>query len=222
MVQRVADVVRDHLQALHISSEVTGWFRKEREPQVLHVTPERVLATLRRAGVNCVLMGTHAVNTYRDEARATQDVDVLVTKKDIRKAVRALEEKFPYLEVIELSSVTRFLNSVSQKVVIDVMKPNSRAMQVVFRHTIPVGKSYRIPTLEMALVSKFIAMFAPNRKAHKRIIDLGDFMDVVANNRDVLDLEKLRKLADAVQPHGGERILQIIREIDAGRQVQLW
>jgi hypothetical protein len=222
MVQRVADVVRDHLQALHISSEVTGWFRKEREPQVLHVTPERVLATLRRAGINCVLMGTHAINTYRDEARATQDVDVLVTKKDVRKAVRALEEKFPYLEVIELSAVTRFLNSVSQKVVIDVMKPTSRAMQVVFRHTISVGKSYRIPTLEMALVSKFIAMFAPNRKAHKRIIDLGDFMDVVANNRDVLDLGKLTKLADAAQPHGGQRIVQVIEEIDAGRQVQLW
>jgi hypothetical protein len=222
MVQRVANVVRDHLQALHISSEVTGWFRKEREPQVLHVTPERVLATLRRAGINCVLMGTHAINTYRDEARATQDVDVLVTKKDVRKAVRALEEKFPYLEVIELSAVTRFLNSVSQKVVIDVMKPTSRAMQVVFRHTISVGKSYRIPTLEMALVSKFIAMFAPNRKAHKRIIDLGDFMDVVANNRDVLDLGKLTKLADAAQPHGGQRIVQVIEEIDAGRQVQLW
>ena len=86
MVQRSAGLVRDHMQALHISSEVTSWFRQERQPQVLHVTPERVLATLRRAGVNCVVMGTHAVNTYRDEARATQDVDVLVTKKDVRKS----------------------------------------------------------------------------------------------------------------------------------------
>lgn len=220
MVQRATDLVRDHMQALHISSEVTSWFRQERQPQVLHVTPERVLATLRRAGVNCVVMGTHAINTYRDEARATQDVDVLVTKKDIRKAVRALEERFPYLEPIELSSVTRFLDAVSQKVVIDVMKPTSRAMQLVFRHTIPIGKSHRIPTLEMALVSKFIAMTAPNRRRDKRAIDFGDFMNVVQNNRSSLDLEKLKKLADTVQ-HGGARILKLIEDIDTGREVQL-
>src|SRR5438876_619511 len=183
MVQRSAGLVRDHMQALHISSEVTSWFRQERQPQVLHVTPERVLATLRRAGVNCVVMGTHAVNTYRDEARATQDVDVLVTKKDVRRSVRALEEQFPYLEVIDLPPVTRFLDPVSQKVVIDVIKPTSRAMQVVFRHTIPIGKSHRIPTLEMALASKFVAMIAPNRREDKRMIDLGDFINVVMNNR---------------------------------------
>lgn len=221
MVQRVADLVRDHLQALHISSEVTRWFRQEREPQVLHVTPERVLSTLRRAGVNCVVMGTHAVNTYRDEARATQDVDVLVTKKDVRKAVRALEEQFPYLEVIDLSSVTRFLDSVSQKVVIDVMKPTSRAMQIVFRHTISVGKSHRIPTLEMALVSKFVAMMAPNRRRDKRALDFGDFTNVVMNNRDTLDLEKLKKLAEAVQYGGGAKILRLIADIDTGREIHL-
>src|SRR5436305_12575494 len=130
MVQRVADLVRRHVQALHISSRVTGWFRKEQQPQVLRVTPERVLSTLRRAGINCVLMGTHALNSYRTQARATQDVDVLVTKKDVRKAVRVLEEKFPYLEPINLEPVVRFLDSVSQEVVIDVMKPTSRAMQI--------------------------------------------------------------------------------------------
>jgi hypothetical protein len=179
------------------------------------------VATLRRAGINCVLMGTHAINTYRDEARATQDVDVLVTKKDVRKAVRVLEEKFPYLEVIELSSVTRFLNSVSQKVVIDVMKPNSRAMQVVFRHTIAIGKSHRIPTLEMALVSKFIAMTAPNRRRDKRAVDFGDFMNVVMNNRQTLDLEKLKKLAEAVRYGAGTNILQLIDDIEKGREIQL-
>jgi hypothetical protein len=76
------DLVQEHLLALHIGSEVTRWFRKDRAPQVLNVTPENVLATLHRAGINPVLMGTHGINVYRDEARATQDVDVLVTKRD--------------------------------------------------------------------------------------------------------------------------------------------
>ena len=71
------NLVRDHLQALHIGSEVTRWFRKERQPQVLMVTPENVIAALNDAGINPVLMGTHGINVYRDQARATQDVDVL-------------------------------------------------------------------------------------------------------------------------------------------------
>src|SRR5437867_4001059 len=110
------DFVRQHLRALHIGSEVTKWFRRTREPHVLKVTPERVLASLKDVGVNCVLMGTHGINVYRDEARATQDVDVLVTKRDARKAVRILEETFPYLEVMENATVARFLDPVTQKV----------------------------------------------------------------------------------------------------------
>jgi len=97
MIRRsqTAELERLHLQALHIGSKVTRWFRKEREPNVLHVTPERVLAALHEAGINCVLMGTHGINGYRDEARASEDVDVLVTKRDVRKAVRILDETFP-------------------------------------------------------------------------------------------------------------------------------
>lgn len=56
------DFVRQHLQALQIGSEVTKWFRKDREPNVLGVTPERVLACMKKMGINCVLMGTHGIN----------------------------------------------------------------------------------------------------------------------------------------------------------------
>ena len=64
------NLVREHLQALHIGSEVTRWFRKERQPQVLNVSPENVIDVLHRAGINPVLMGTHGINGYRDEAGA--------------------------------------------------------------------------------------------------------------------------------------------------------
>jgi hypothetical protein len=206
---------------LRIGSEVTRWFRRENAPQVIEVTPERVLFILGRAGVSFVLMGTHALNGYRDEARATQDVDVLVTRKDFRKAVRVLEEKFPYLEVLEQPAVTRFIDPVSQKAVIDVMKPAARGLQVVFRHTVQVAESHRIPTLEMALVSKFLAMNAPNRRADKRLLDLGDFVNVVLNQREVLDVKKLTRLADSVQPRGGAKIRRLLADIEAGRKIQL-
>jgi hypothetical protein len=213
------NLVHEHLQALHIGSEVTRWFRKERQPQVLNVSPENVIAALNAAGINPVLMGTHGINVYRDEARATQDVDVLVTKRDVRKAIRVLEEAFPYLEIIENSAVARFLDPVSQKVVLDVMKPSSEAMHAVFRHTIAINDTHRIPSLEMALVSKLLAMTSPNRRTAKRLIDRGDFTNIVEENRAVLDLDKLKQLAARAQPGGGNLILKLIAEIDAGREI---
>lgn len=217
----IASIVRDHLQALEISSELTRWFRREREPQVIQVTPERVIVTLHRAGVNCVLMGTHGINGYRSEPRATQDVDVLVTKKNVRKAIRLLEEEFPHLELEDHAAVARFRDPISQKVVIDLLKPVARAIRIVFRHTVRVRDSHRIPDLEMALASKFVAMIAPNRRPDKRMIDLGDFLNVVETQRDVLDLERLRRLGDMVCPHGGARLLRLVADFDAGREVRL-
>lgn len=206
---------------MHIGSEVTRWFRKEREPHVLMVTPERLIAALHRAGINCVLMGTHGINGYRDEARATQDVDVLVVKKDVRKAVRTLQRLFPKLEVRENASVARFFDTVTGKVVIDVIKPSSRAMQMVFRNSIPIGKTHRIPTLEMAVISKFLAMQGTRRTMGKRMQDATDMVNMVVQNRRVLDVARLKQLADHAQPRGGDVITGLIADIDAGRAIEI-
>lgn len=90
------------------------------------VTPKGVIAALNRAKINPVLMGTPGLVGYRSEPRATQHADVLVTKKDVRKEVRVLEEEFPYLEVYDDSAVVRFVNLANGKVYIDVMKPTRR------------------------------------------------------------------------------------------------
>ncbi len=214
------DLVREHLQALHIGSEVTSWFRKDREPQVLKVTPENVIDALHRAGINAVLMGTHGINVYRDEPRATQDVVVLVTKRDVRKAVRVLEEAFPYLEILENSVVARFLDPVSQKVVLDVMKPSSRVMQATFRNTVAIGETHRIPTLEMAVVAKYVAMTSPTRRPLKRKQDEVDFENMVEQNRTKLDLARLARIAGKAVPGGGTHVLELIADIDAGHGIR--
>jgi hypothetical protein len=213
--------VTEHLRALRTSSELTRWFRREREPQVEKVTPEGVIAALNRVGINPVLLGTHGLVGYRSEPRATQDVDLLVTKKDVRKAVATLVREYPYLEMHDTSIVTRMRDPVSQKVVIDVIKPASQAMKLVFRHTVKIGKTHRIPELEMALVCKFVAMVAPNRREAKRLVDFGDFVDVVENQRATLDLGKLEHLADLVRPRGGQAILRLVADINAGRRIRL-
>ncbi len=166
-------------------------------------------------------MGTHGLGGWRSEARATQDVDVLVRKKDIRKAVRALAAAYPDLTIADFPVVTRFIDPATQKAVIDVMKPTQDVFRLVFRHTIAVADTHEIPELEMALVSKFAAMVSPRRDVAKKFVDIGDFIDVVRHNRDDLDLRKLKRLADRVYPTGGGEIMQLVDDILAGRPIQL-
>src|SRR5439155_21171562 len=127
--------------------------------------PQAVVRALHRAGILSVLMGTYGIEGWRSEPRATQDVDVLVAKKDTRKAVAVLRKLYPKLEVADYPVVTRFIEPTTGKGVLDVMKPTQEIFRMVFRHTIPVGKTHRMPTLEMALASKFAAMVSPRRDA---------------------------------------------------------
>src|SRR5437764_1103119 len=111
MIQRALThpelTVRSHLEALETSTWLTEYFRQEHEPMAVRVTPRRVIEVLNEAGVRPVLMGTHGLVGWRSESRATQDVDVLVRKKDIRKAVRALQAAYPKLIVTDFPVVTR-------------------------------------------------------------------------------------------------------------------
>jgi hypothetical protein len=185
------------------------------------VTPEAVIAALHQVGVRCVLMGTHGLGGWRSEPRATQDVDVLVTKKDVRKAVGALAKAYPKLTIEDTPVVARFIDPATNKGVIDVMKPPQRVYQIVFRHTLAVGDTHRIPDLEMGLASKFAAMVSPNRLPEKKFIHAADFIDIVRHNRDQIDLAKLKRLGDKVYPNGGTEILRIVDDIDTGRKIEL-
>ena len=206
-----------HLLAMQISSELASYFRQKYQPMAVTITPEAVIETLRKVGVNCVLMGTYGLGGYRKPTRATQDVDVLVPKRHVRKAVRALGERFPSLVVKDSAVVTRFIDPTTGEGVIDVMKPTRAVYRVVFRHTHAVGESHRIPTLGMALASKFAAMVSPNRQLDRKLIDAGDFVNIVQNNRREIDLPKLLRLTEQVYPGGGGEVRRLVEDIDAGK-----
>jgi len=181
--------------------------------------PWEVIQTLQKAQVRFVLMGTHGIGGYRSEPRATQDVDVLVTKKDHARAIHALREAFPKLQVFDTRVVTRFKESDSAPSVIDVMKPTQDIFRVAFRNSVTVQESYRIPTLEMALASKFAAMTSPNREYEKKLIDGGDFVNIVKKNHAELDLKKLGSLGDRVYPKGGMELLKMVADVIAGKRI---
>lgn len=206
--------------AMNISSTLTRYFHEMYRPGVAMVSPKKVIRILQEAGVNFVVMGTHGVGAWRSEPRATQDIDLLVTKKDHAKAVKAVTEAFPKLIVRDTLVVTRFLNPKTEAPVIDLMKPTQAVFKMVFRHTIPVGDTHRVPDLEMALASKFAAMTSPFRDNEKKLIDGGDFTNIVRTNKDDLDLKKLHQLGDKVYPDGGNEILQLVDDILQGKQIR--
>src|SRR5262245_56462155 len=127
-----------HSQALGIASTLTSWYRRKYQPEATNVTPEAVIQVLTEAKVKFVLMGTYGIEGYRNQARATQDVDVLVAKKDHRKAIKALTRAFPSLMLNDLSVVTRFTDPTTNEPVIDVMKPEQAVFKMVFKHAVEV------------------------------------------------------------------------------------
>jgi hypothetical protein len=210
---------REHMDALLLAGEIRENLRRMYWPKTMKMKPEEVVRLLNQANVRFVLMGTYGINGYRDQARATQDVDVLVRIKDHEKAVQAVRERFPKLQIVDLPVVTRFTDPANDKPLIDLMKPMSDSLLAVFKYSVMVEKSHRVPDLEMALVSKFAAMVSPNRIQSKKLVDGGDFVNIVENNLASIDKRKLRRLAEQVYRGGGKEIMQLLADIEAGRRI---
>lgn len=221
LAARPKNPLRDHLEALDASSAMVLDWRRTHRPMATKVLPKKVIKALNRVGVRPVLMGAYGIGGYRSQTRSTNDVDVLVRKKDIKKSVRALHEAYPNLEVLDTPVVTRFIEPASRKPLIDIMKPTQKVFRLVFRHILAVGDTHDIPVLEMALISKFAAMVSFRRDSERKMQDAVDFIDIVKNNRSILDLKKLGRLAEQVYVGGKSEIGQIIVDIDAGKAIRV-
>jgi hypothetical protein len=206
---------------MNLSDELRNSWRRTHRPDAMFIDARDVIQVLNEAGVRFVLMGAHGIAGWRDEPRATQDVDILVQKRYQRKAVAAIREEYPDLIVQDFPVVTRFLDPTTKKPVIDLMKPLERIHQRVFKNSIPIGDTHRIPDLEMALACKFAAMISSNRQEAKKHLDAGDFIEMVLLNLEDIELKKLRKLGDMVYEGGGAEVLSMIEAVRAGRPLRL-
>jgi hypothetical protein len=187
------------------------------------ITPLDVVSVLNKAGVSFVLVGAHGLSGWMDEPRATQDVDVIVADKHHTKAVTALLAAFPDLEVSEAPVVTRLREPNTKKVVLDLMRPNQQLFRSAFRHTKTVevkGQRYRIPSLEMALAMKFALMVSLHRQDEDKYQDAHDFILMIKANPKI-DLKKLSEMGELVYSGGGDEIVEMVRRVRAGEQLNL-
>jgi hypothetical protein len=201
----------DHRTALRISSNVTRNIRQLQGRTKLDIPPREVIKILNKARIKFTLVGAHGIAGWLVDPRASQDVDVIIHAQH-KKAVQAIRKAFPELRMMDLEAVTRFLDPATDRPVIDLMKPDSDLHQNVVDYTVQVGKTHRVPALEMALALKFAAMDSPNRKQNKKLQDKADFFSMVAAHGEELDDNVLFSLGEMVKNGGGKEILKLVKE----------
>jgi hypothetical protein len=187
------------------------------------IPPEEVVRILNEARISFVLVGAYGLAGWRKEGRATEDVDVVVALKQIKKAVNVLCAAFPHLEPVDVPVVVRLRDRQTRDVAIDVMKPIQPPYRDVFRNTHTVssgGQTFRVPSLEMAIVMKFSAMTSLYRATEDKYRDAHDFIRMVKQNPEY-DRDKLAELGSLLYPDGGKDVLELARKAGAGETLNL-
>ena len=212
-----------HEHRLRRSAEIAR-FQMEVQLDKRFLSPLDVIRVLNKEKISFVLVGAYGLSGWRTQARATEDVEVVVAARQVAKAVRSLTKAFAYLESEDLEVVVRLRDKETKQVAIDVMKPVQPPYRDIFKHTkkIVAGKdSYRVPSLEMALTCKFAPMISLMRVDEKKLQDAADFIDIVKKNADDIDLEVLASLGDIVYNGGGNEIIEFVRKVRAGERLDL-
>ena len=208
-----------HASGIHTSTRLTSYYRQTHRKQAVDVTPQQVMDCLNNAGIkNWILMGLHGYVGYLPMPRATQDVDIMVPYSQKESAAKAIAERWPMLQKLELSQVVRFLDpgdpdsEGKPKPVVDLMLPWSKFQETILKEHVIVDEKtgHRIPTVEAAIVSKYAAIISPTRTWDKKQQDAVDLRRVIKANLNKIDRNKLVSLAGEVWERGGEDILTFL------------
>jgi hypothetical protein len=210
----------NHAAALQTTTFLAEVFLKMHKPRAARVEPLDLIEVLNKAKVRFVLMGAHGIAGWLNQARGTRDVDVVVGKRDHKKAIRAIERAYPHLVKDEQAVVTRFRDPIDDEVVIDVMRPYD-LYSAAFRNAVTVGTTYRVPNLELALAAKFAAMIAPQRERAKRLQDAADFIQMAKRNFPRIDRPRLASLGELVYAGGGDDLLKFLDDAFSDRNLRL-
>jgi hypothetical protein len=211
-----------HGHRLRRSAEIAK-FQLEVQLEKRFLSPLDVIQVLNRDKISFVLVGAYGVVGYMSQSRATEDVDVVVALRHVKKATRVLLEEFDFLEADDQEVVVRLRDKETKDTLVDLMKPTQPHLRAIFKNTrtTELGKEkHRIPTCEMALVLKFAPMISLARIDKKKYQDAHDFMDIVGKNDDI-DEESLQSLGDLVYNGGGKEIVELVRKVRAGEKLRL-
>src|SRR5262245_39554342 len=206
--------------AIDECEELTQLYRRMWTDMAIKVSLDEIVHALQAKRIPFVLTGAHGFSVWTGRPRATKDVDLLLKHgRNYIRAVEAMKELYPTLEVRRFGTLTAFYIPGETESVIDVSYPARPDNEVTLRTAIWSKKEslrVRIPDLEPALANKYGAMLSLGRLSRKRAQDILDFCWIVAHSltsRRKIHLKKLEALGEMVWPGGGGReILRLVAE----------
>jgi hypothetical protein len=212
--------VRDvHCQSLSVSTQLSEY------SVVGFVSRRAVSSALDRAGVRCVLIGTHAIGGWMQKPRTCEEVEVVVGR-GFRKAVRALRAEFPDLRLDEREDEAEFRSpQPGSRFVLTLRKPNRPVLSEALKGTQEVGcggQTVRIPSLEAGIALKYVALLNRRWSDPEKYQGAHDFLCLVQRNTDI-NRNRLsaigRRLSLAGElpyPDGGKEMVDRVKQIPAG------
>ncbi len=217
-----------HGQAVQESADLSNRYRKMWTTMAgFKVDLDSIVRTLREKRIPFVLTGAYGIAGWTGRPRATHDVDILVRAgRNHARAVKALKELYPQLEVVKQGGRTAFFVPGEKLSVLDVVYPFRADQEITLATGIwaeGAGPRCRVPTLEAALANKYGAMLSVGRSPIKRGQDGIDFATMVQHSLDAgrqpIDLEALEKLGEKVWPGGGGQ--EILRCVELAKTGQI-
>ncbi len=116
----------DHAKAINRSAEITNrqWWIMNK-PESAKIELRKILRKLTAKRIPFVLTGAHSVGGWTGDPRASHDMDFLVRiGRNHARAVKAIKELYPHLQVRVHSVVTAFVVPGEKHSAIDVFYPH--------------------------------------------------------------------------------------------------
>ena len=216
-----------HEQAVSIVARLSNRYRQSwAVMKSIPLDHLAVIRTLKSKKIPFVLTGMHGIASWLGRPRATHDIDLLVRGgNNYARAVRALKNLYPELEVRVLEGISAFFAPGEKQSLIDVAYPMRGDLEATLDTAVWIvedGLKFRVPSLEAALANKFGAAISPSRPAGKRGTGLIDFYNTVLHSQEdgraPINLQVLARLGEKVLPSGGgAEILRLVDEAKADR-----
>lgn len=191
------------------------------------VNPLEVAALFESKKVSYVLIGGHMLAYYTGTARATVDVDFIISEVDFERASKTVQKAYAQFDHHDQTYHVTFDTRkphFKDPERIDLIKdgfPLFRAVVQKYCVTLNEQKQViKIPTIEAAIALKFAASISPNRGDENKPVDNADLFRLIRSTPE-LDEKALLDLGELIYHGGGNELVAIISDVRKGKTVSL-
>ena len=191
------------------------------------VNPLEVVALFEKEQISYVLIGGHLLSFYTGTARATVDVDFIISGSDFLRATKVINKAYQQFNQHDRIFHVTYDSKISKQKDaerIDLVKdgePLFRAVVLHYSHTLRSGDhTIKVPTIEAAIALKFAAAISPHRGDENKPIDHSDLLKLVRSTSHFNETA-LMKLGDLAYRGGGRELISVVTDIRNNKPIRL-